>query len=44
MSNMFDKHAPFKKITKYKQNFKNKPEITTLLQENDFYIIKSTEI
>ena len=33
MNNILDKHAPFKKITKYKLKFRTKPWITPALQK-----------
>ena len=34
MSSILDKHAPFKKITKYKLKFRTKPQIITALQKS----------
>ena len=34
MNDLLDKHAPFKKISKYKLKFKTKPCITTALQKS----------
>ena len=34
MNDLLDKHAPFKKISKYKLKFKTKPWITTALQKS----------
>ena len=34
MSNILDKYAPFKKITKYKFKFRTKPWITPTLQKS----------
>ena len=34
MSNILDKHAPFKKITKHKLKFRTKPLITPALQKS----------
>ena len=36
MSNILDKHAPFKNITKYKLKFRTKPWITPTLQKSIF--------
>ena len=36
MSNILDKHAPFKNITKYKLKFRTKPWITPALQKSIF--------
>ena len=33
MNDLLDKHAPFKKISKYKLKFKTKPWITAALQK-----------
>ena len=34
MNDLLDKHAPFKKISKYKLKFKTKPWITAALQKS----------
>ena len=52
MSNILDKHAPFKKITKYKRKFITKPLITPALQKSisiknkifETYIKKNTKV
>ena len=36
MNNILDKHAPFKKITKYELKFRTKPWITPALQKSIF--------
>ena len=38
MNNMHDKHAPFKKITKYKLKFRTKPWIT--LHYRNLFLLK----
>ena len=40
MTDLLDKHAPFKRISKYKLKFKTKPWITVVLQKS--VSIKST--
>ena len=34
MNDLLDRHAPFKKISKYKLKFKTKPWITAALQKS----------
>ena len=44
MSNILDKHAPFKKITKYKHKFITKPLISIKNKIFETYIKKNTKI